>query len=301
MPFSLSLLLFLLTNADVTKAKPALNRLFYLFDSQPPINETKGEAPPSTGHLRSTDTVIEFRNVHFHYPSRPNVPILRGLSFKVRKGETVCLVGRSGCGKSTVISLLERFYDPTSGEILINGRPLTSLDTRQYRDRLALVSQETTLYQGSIRDNLLLGVGDAASVPDGDVVEACRQASVHDFVASLPDGYATDCGPRGAALSGGQRQRLAIARALLRRPEVLLLDEATSALDAGNEALVRDALARAGEGRTTVAATHQMETMRAADRIVVIEHGRVAEEGTFVQLIDRDGPFKTFLRHVLQR
>jgi len=251
--------------------------------------------------VSSTDTVIEFRDVHFHYPSRPNVPILRGLSFKVRKGENVCLVGRSGCGKSTIISLLERFYATTTGEILINGRPLSRLNTKKYRDKLALVGQETTLYQGTIRDNLLLGVHRAESLPDDEIAEACQQACIHDFITSLPDGYLTDCGPRGTALSGGQRQRIAIARALLRKPELLLLDEATSALDADNEALVRQALEKAGEGRTTVAAAHQMQTMEAADRIVVIEHGKVAEEGTFASLLARKGPFLRFLRDVLQK
>jgi ABC-type multidrug transport system fused ATPase/permease subunit len=161
------------------------------------------------------------------------------------------------------------------------------------------VSQETTLYQGTIRDNLLLGVRDPASVSADDMVAACRQASIHDFIDSLPEGYDTDCGPRGAALSGGQRQRVAIARALLRRPEVLLLDEATSAVDAESERLIRETLEKSGEGRTTVAAAHQYQTIKAADRIVLIDHGKVVEEGSFVKLSQRAGPFLNFLRDVM--
>ena len=180
--------------------------------------------------------------------------------------------------------------------MFIEDKPLASLDVQEYRRKLALVSQETVLYQGTIRDNLLLGLVKASSVSDEDITTACRQANIHDFIVSLPDGYHTNCGPRGTALSGGQRQRIAIARALLRKPEVLLLDEATSALDAENETLVREALERAGEGRTIVAAAHHVQTMKAADRVVLIERGGVAEQGPFTDLIEKKGPFLEFLR-----
>jgi len=273
----------------------ALNRFFYLMDSRPTINSTTGGDTGSHSAITDEETAIEFQNVSFCYPSRPEVPILQNFNLAVKRGENVCLVGRSGCGKSTVLSLLERFYDVTSGKALIDGQPLTSLDINKYRQRLALVGQETVLYQGTIRDNLILGVADSPSVSDEQITAACREANIHDFIASLPDGYLTECGPRGTALSGGQRQRIAIARALLREPEVLLLDEATSALDTESEELVRKALERAAQGRTIVAAAHHTGTMKAADRVVLIERGGVVEEGTYVDLIQRRGPFWQFL------
>ncbi|KAK0609391.1 ABC multidrug transporter Mdr1 [Immersiella caudata] len=283
--------------ADLAKAKMALNRLFYLLESKPPINSTKGiDTTSLTAATKGGGTAIEFRDISFSYPFRPEVPILQNLNLKIARGENVCLVGRSGCGKSTVISLVERFYDTTTGDILIDNTPLTLLDINKYRQKLALVSQETVLYQCTIRDNLLLGVADAASLSDGDIETACRTANIHDFIISLPDGYETNCGPRGAALSGGQRQRIAIARALLRNPEVLLLDEATSALDAESKVLFREALEKAGKGRTTVAVAHHVEVMKAADRVILIEQGRVAEEGSFVDLVEKKGPFWEFLR-----
>ena len=273
----------------------ALNRFFYLMDSRPTINSTTGGDTVSLSAISDEETAIEFRNVSFCYPSRPEVPILQNFNLAVKRGENVCLVGRSGCGKSTVLSLLERFYDVTSGEALIDGQPLTSLDINKYRQRLALVGQETVLYQGTLRDNLILGVTDSSSVSNEQITAACREANIHDFIASLPDGYLTECGPRGTALSGGQRQRIAIARALLREPEVLLLDEATSALDTESEELVRKALERAAQGRTIVAAAHHTETMKAADRVVLIERGGVVEEGTYADLVQRRGLFWQFL------
>lgn len=228
--------------------------------------------------------VISFKKIQFRYPTRPDVEVLKGLSFQVRKGENISIVGPSGSGKSTIISLLERFYEPTGGNILINGEPLSTKEIEPYRASLGLVSQETQLYQGTIRENLLLGV-DEKNITEDKLIENCKEANIHDFIISLPEGYGTDIGPRGLSLSGGQRQRIAIARALLRNPEILLLDEATSALDPESQSLVMEALERAGRGRTIVSVTHQMEMVKRADQVLVIENGRVVEMGTYEELL----------------
>jgi ATP-binding cassette subfamily B (MDR/TAP) protein 1 len=251
------------------------------------INSAKGLDPC---YAPGAELVLELRDVHFRYPSRPEVEVLCGISFGIKMGENVCIVGSSGCGKSTIISLLERFYDITQGQILINGNNISSLDCKSYRSMLGLVSQETMLYQGTIRENLLLGI-DETQINDHQLSEACSTANIYDFITSLPEGFETDCGQRGLALSGGQRQRIAIARTLLRDPKILLLDEATSALDSENEMLVRAAIEKAAHGRTTISVTHSREVMKAADRIIVLEKGIVMEEGTFEELMENHGPF----------
>jgi ATP-binding cassette, subfamily B (MDR/TAP), member 1 len=231
--------------------------------------------------------------------------VLRNISLRINKGESVGIVGASGCGKSTMIALLERFYDIDSGALLIEGRPLRELDVHAHRSRIGLVSQETTLYQGSIRDNVLLGLPDdevATDREDGpgekglddQVIRVCKSANIHEFVMSLPDGYATQIGNRGVALSGGQRQRLAIARALIREPDILLFDEATSALDTASEAQVQaaiEAVARGKSGRTTVAVAHRLSTIQRCDRIFVLNHGAVVEEGSHDELVRRHGQY----------
>ena len=261
--------------------------MLFIIDKKPVINSAKGVDPRSAP---GAESVLELRHVHFRYPSRPEVEVLCGVSFRVKKGENVCIVGPSGCGKSTIIALLERFYDTTQGQILINGNNISSLDSKSYRSMLGLVSQETMLYQGTIRENLLLGV-DETQIDDQQLSEACSTANIYDFIMSLPEGFETECGHQGLALSGGQRQRIAIARTLLRNPEVLLLDEATSALDSENEMLVRAAIEKAAHGRTTISVTHSREVMKAADRIVVLEKGMVIEEGRFEELTENHGPF----------
>lgn len=260
--------------------------MLYMIAKKPVINSTKGTDPQK---IDVTDTVIEMQDVHFRYPTRPEVEVLRSVSLVVHRGEDIAIVGPSGCGKSTIVALLERFYDATDGHILIRGKDIKSLDIKSYRSMLGLVSQEPTLYQGTIRENLLLGA-ESEKIRDEQLAEACRTANIYDFIVSLPEGYDTDCGPRGLALSGGQRQRMAIARALLRNPEILLLDEATSALDPENESLMRAAIEKAAEGRTTISVTHSQEVMKNADRIVVLENGRLVEEGAFEELMARQGP-----------
>ena len=231
---------------------------------------------------------IEFCNVSFRYKTRSHSPILNRLSLQVSPGQNVAIVGPSGSGKSTVIALLERFYDPNFGSILINGTDLSTLDVERYRATLSLVSQETFLYQGSIRENIELGLKDTM-ISEKQLVQACQDANIHDFITSLPDGYNTECGNKGLSLSGGQRQRIAIARALIRKPSILLLDEATSALDSESERLVQAALEKTMKGRTTITVAHRLSTIKAADRIFVMSLGSIVEQGTHVDLLKKRG------------
>jgi len=218
--------------------------------------------------------------------------------FQIRKGQFIAVVGASGCGKSTIVSLLERFYDPSTGEIRIDGDLLSELNPRHYRHIVSLVQQEPTLFQGSIRENVALGVDDHGSVdvsvPDSQIEAALRAANAWDFVSSLPDGLATAAGPNGTQLSGGQRQRIAIARALVRNPKILLLDEATSALDTESEKIVQSALAEAAkEGdRITVAVAHRLSTIKDADVICVFYGGKIIEKGTHEELIALNGLYR---------
>ncbi|KFY02729.1 hypothetical protein O988_01955 [Pseudogymnoascus sp. VKM F-3808] len=271
---------------DMGKAKESARALKVLFDRVPAIDSwsTDGE------HLESMHGTIEFRDVHFRYPTRPEQPVLRGLNLTVKPGQYVALVGASGCGKSTTIALLERFYDPLVGGVFVDGKEISTLNIANYRSYLALVSQEPTLYQGSIRDNILLGA-DRDNVPDSEIEHACREANIYDFIMSLPDGFGTIVGSKGSMLSGGQKQRIAIARALLRDPKILLLDEATSALDSESEHVVQAALDAAAKGRTTVAVAHRLSTIQKADVIYVFDQGRIVEAGTHGELMKVGGRY----------
>ncbi|OCK85136.1 ABC transporter [Lepidopterella palustris CBS 459.81] len=293
--------------SSINRAHTAMNRILYIMNFQAPINSSTGLDPKSTPPPPPSAPAIEFRNVHFRYPSRTNVPVLRGLSLSVPRGAHVCIVGPSGSGKSTIVLLLERFYDVSlsetaekeqkgshAGEIYVYGRPITGWDVTSLRKVMGLVAQDTTLYQGTIRENILLGIDEDGRDDDFDarVTSACREANIDEFITSLPEDYNTDIGSRGVALSGGQRQRIALARCLIRNPDILLLDEATSALDPESERAVREAIRRAQEDRhdlTVISVTHQVESMRDADCILVVDKGVVAEEGRWDDLMARKG------------
>ena len=273
---------------DMGKAKHAASEMKILFDRKPEIDTwtSEGEDVPSM------EGSIEFRDVHFRYPTRPEQPVLRGLNLTVKPGQYVALVGASGCGKSTTIAMLERFYDPLVGGVYVDGKEISSLNVNSYRNYLALVSQEPTLYQGSIRDNILLGADKKPEdVPEEAIMQACKDANIYDFILSLPDGFNTVVGSKGSMLSGGQKQRVAIARALLRDPKILLLDEATSALDSESEKVVQAALDAAAKGRTTLAVAHRLSTIQKADMIYVFDQGRIVENGTHNELIRMKGRY----------
>ena len=264
--------------ANINQGIAAGERVLSLLDSRSPITE-KRDAIALTEFKES----IELRNVSFAYEERE---VLSGVSFTIRKGETVALVGPSGGGKSTISDLIPRFYDVTAGEILIDGRNIKDYTLDSLRDKFGLVSQETILFNDTIENNILLGNLDASHE---EVVAAARVANADGFIGETPEGYNTNIGDRGSKLSGGQRQRLSIARAVLKNPDILILDEATSALDTESEQLVQTALDKLQSGRTSIVIAHRLSTIHNADRIVVIDAGHVAEQGTHNELIAKGG------------
>jgi ATP-binding cassette subfamily B (MDR/TAP) protein 1 len=273
---------------DMGKAKHAAIEIKTLAERQPTIDTWSQEGT----QLRDLKGLVEFRDVHFRYPTRPEQPILRGLNLTIRPGQFVALVGASGCGKSTTIALLERFYDPVMGGVFVDGHDISSLNVNNYRNHIALVSQEPTLYQGTVRDNILLGADKRPEdVPEEAIIQACKDANIYEFILSLPEAFNTVVGNKGSMLSGGQKQRIAIARALLRDPKILLLDEATSALDSESEKVVQAALDKAAKGRTTIAVAHRLSTIQKADQIYVFDAGRIVEAGTHTDLIAKRGRY----------
>lgn len=232
----------------------------------------------------SLSGAIEMRNVEFAYPSRPETAVLRDFNLRIKAGERIALVGPSGAGKSTTIGLLFRFYEPTGGEILFDGRPAGELNLQSLRKNLALVPQEVLLFGDSIRENIAYGKPGAS---DEEVVAAAKQANAHEFIEKLPERYGTQVGERGTQLSGGQRQRIAIARAILADPAILILDEATSSLDAESERLVQEALEKLMQGRTSIVIAHRLATVRRCDQILVLSGGTVVEQGTHEELVAR--------------
>jgi ABC-type multidrug transport system fused ATPase/permease subunit len=233
---------------------------------------------------------IELRDVSFKYPTR-DVSVFDSLNITIDKGQYVAFVGASGSGKSTVISLLERFYDlePENGAIMCNGQDIKLTNVYEYRQALSLVSQEPAMFRGSVRDNILFGVTDPDSVSDEQIHQVCRDAFIHEFIISLPEGYNTDVGHKGVSMSGGQKQRIAIARALIRDPKLLLLDEATSALDSESEKVVAAAIDKASNGRTVISVAHRLSTVQNADVIFVFDNGRVMEKGSHSELVNKQG------------
>jgi ATP-binding cassette subfamily B (MDR/TAP) protein 1 len=273
---------------DMSSAHGAANDIINLLDSVPEIDAES----PDGKKVTDARGQIRLEEIHFRYPTRPGVRVLRNLNITVEPGTYVALVGASGSGKSTVIQLIERFYDPLAGRILLDGQNIAELNVQDYRKQIALVSQEPRLYSGTIKFNILLGATKPAEeVTQEELDQACRDANILDFIQSLPKGYDTEVGGKGSQLSGGQKQRIAIARALLRNPKVLLLDEATSALDSESEKVVQAALDNAAKGRTTIAIAHRLSTIQNADRIYFIRDGQVAEVGTHDELLARKGGY----------
>ncbi|XP_030088446.2 ATP-binding cassette sub-family B member 5 isoform X2 [Serinus canaria] len=271
---------------DYGKARMSAQRIFQLLERKPLI-DSYSEQGEKLSHFEGN---IEFRNVHFAYPTRPEVQVLQGLSVKVKKGQTLALVGSSGCGKSTSIQLLERFYDPAEGQVLADGFDTKTLHLQWLRSRLGLVSQEPILFDCSIAENIQYG-DNSRVVSQEEIEEAAKAANIHAFIEKLPEKYNTRVGEKGTQLSGGQKQRIAIARALVRNPAVLLLDEATSALDTESEKIVQKALDNARQGRTCIVIAHRLSTVQTADIIVVIQNGRVVEQGTHSQLLAKEGHY----------
>ncbi|KAH8668470.1 P-loop containing nucleoside triphosphate hydrolase protein [Xylariales sp. PMI_506] len=258
--------------------------------------EASGESKPSTPSGISASSV-QFNDVHFSYPARPDVEVLSGLSLDIRPGNFCALVGPSGAGKSTIISLVERLYTPSSGSILIDGVDVTKQRDVSFRDNIALVPQESVLFEGSIEFNISLGAKPGQEVTLEDIQEACKLANIHDVITALPDGYQTLCGPNGNQFSGGQKQRLSIARALVRKPSLLILDEPTSALDAESERLLQDGLEKAARGITVIAIAHRLYTIRKANRIFLIEAGLCVDSGTHQELLERSTSYRANVMH----
>ncbi|KAI7815643.1 ABC subfamily B member 5, partial [Rhyzopertha dominica] len=259
-------------------AQAAAAKIYSIIDNIPVINKSKGVGD----RPEKIEGNIVFQDVHFHYPSRATVQILNGLNLTIKAGETVALVGSSGCGKSTCLQLIQRFYDPLSGSVSLDGKNLKNLDLEWLRQHIGVVSQEPVLFATTIGENIRYGY---KSATQEDIERAAVKANAHSFIKNLPDGYNTIVGERGAQLSGGQKQRIAIARALVRDPSILLLDEATSALDTNSEAKVQAALDMASKERTTIIVAHRLSTIRGANKIVVISKGQVVEQGTHDELM----------------
>ena len=275
-------------NSIVQEGLAAAARVFGLLDTPAEIGDRPGARP--AGPLRDA---VRFENVTFRYGDGPAV--LDGVDLVFRRGETVALVGPSGAGKSTLVDLLARFHDPTSGRLTLDGTDLRDLTLASVRDLYGVVPQETILFRDTIARNIAYGRADADRPA---VVAAAKAANAHAFIARLPAGYDTMIGERGVTLSGGERQRLALARAVYRDPQILILDEATSSLDSESEALVQEAFERLRAGRTAVVIAHRLSTVQHADRIVVLERGRIVDEGRHDELLARGGLYRRL--HALQ-
>lgn len=269
---------------NYNKAKVAANRIFALLRRVPLIDASS----PLGIQLKDVEGNVDFAKVEFRYPTRKNIQVLQGLDLAVKAGQTVALVGHSGCGKSTCIQLLERFYDPDSGQVKMDGQDILPVNIKSLRSKMGIVSQEPVLFNKTIGENISYG-DNSRLVHMDEVIEAARKANIHTFIQSLPSGYDTMVGERGTQLSGGQKQRVAIARAMVRNPKILLLDEATSALDSESEKVVQMALDAAREGRTCITIAHRLSTIQNADNIIVINNGLIQEQGTHEELIQLKG------------
>jgi subfamily B ATP-binding cassette protein MsbA len=276
------------------RANTAIENVFALLDTQADVTDVAGARPLST--LRGD---VEFRDVCFDYNAEPRGAgwprTLTDVSFRIPAGQVAAIVGPSGAGKSTIINLLARFYDPASGEVLVDGYDLRFATVNSFRAQVGIVLQESVLFSGTLEDNLKYGKPDATRA---EIVAAAETANAHDFILKLPDGYDTVVGERGVQLSGGQRQRIAIARAILKNPRILIFDEATSALDLVSERLIQEAMDRVMKGRTVFIIAHRLATVQKADHILVMDQGRLVEHGTHAELMALAGLYARF--HALQ-
>ncbi|HDF0560325.1 TPA: SAV1866 family putative multidrug efflux ABC transporter, partial [Staphylococcus aureus] len=267
----------------LTQSFASMDRVFQLIDEDYDIKNGVGAQPIEIKQGR-----IDIDHVSFQYNDN-EAPILKDINLSIEKGETVAFVGMSGGGKSTLINLIPRFYDVTSGQILIDGHNIKDFLTGSLRNQIGLVQQDNILFSDTVKENILLG---RPTATDEEVVEAAKMANAHDFIMNLPQGYDTEVGERGVKLSGGQKQRLSIARIFLNNPPILILDEATSALDLESESIIQEALDVLSKDRTTLIVAHRLSTITHADKIVVIENGHIVETGTHRELIAKQGAYE---------
>lgn len=271
---------------------PDISKAFVSGDSVLQLLETKPHIDPRSEDgkkVKETKGEFSFKGIHFNYPTRPHFKVLQGLDLEIKQGQFIAFVGPSGCGKSTTIGLIERFYNQSKGRVYLDSIPIDELNLSSYRSQIGLVSQEPNLFDMTVKENVTLG---CPNLPSPEAIEsACKDANIHSFIKSLPQGYDTKLGGKGGQLSGGQKQRIAIARALVRNPRILLLDEATSALDAESEKVVQEALDQAAKGRTTIAIAHRLSSIQNADVIYVLKNGRVTEKGSHQELVELKGVY----------
>ena len=271
----------------IYRAKQAINTVL---DLRAKANIQSAENIQDGDEQQFAASSITFNDVNFSYPNAPQHRVLQDITFSVDSGQKIAIVGPSGSGKSTIIAILEKFYEVNSGSILIGKTPLDRINTSAYRNMTSLVSQETIVFQGSLRENILIGLAES-DLADDRLETAAKDANIHDFIISLPEGYNTQCGKKGIAFSGGQRQRIALARALSRKPTILLLDEATSALDALSEIEVLNALSQLTRETTTITVAHRLATIKNSDCILVLVKGTIVERGTHAELMEKGGTY----------